>query len=144
MARSRSEASQAARSPPAGRKVSLRRTCRTAGSGSGRTPPKRASQSSTCGLSRAARRCGPELPYPETEHLSVADGLTMERDTLTRMVAAFDGYVETIVSVLSTCLVSIERNKYSVPCAFANQKVSVRLYSDWGEAQDENGVVGDP
>jgi hypothetical protein len=59
-----------------------------------------------------------ELPYPEVEHLSVADALTMERDTLMPMVAAFDGYVETIVSVSSTCLVSIERNKYSVPCAF--------------------------
>ena len=51
-----------------------------------------------------------ELPYPEIEHLSVADALSMERDTLMPMVAAFDGYVETIVSVSSTCLVSIERN----------------------------------
>ena len=82
-----------------------------------------------------------ELPYPEVEHLSVADALTMERDTLMPMVAAFDGYVETIVSVSSTCLVSIERNKYSVPCAFANQKLSVRLYPERVEAHDENGVV---
>ena len=82
-----------------------------------------------------------QLPYPEVEHLSVADALTMERDTLMPMVASFDGYVETIVSVSSTCLVSIERNKYSVPCAFANQKLSVRLYPDRIEAHDENGVV---
>jgi transposase len=82
-----------------------------------------------------------ELPYPEVEHLSIADALTLERDTLMPMVAAFDGYVETIVSVSSTCLVSIERNKYSVPCAFANQKLSVRLYPDRVEAHDENGVV---
>ncbi len=56
-------------------------------------------------------------------------------------VVSFDGYVETIVSVSTTCLVSIERNEYSVPCAFANQKLSVRLYPDRVEAHDENGVV---
>ena len=78
-----------------------------------------------------------ELPYPEVEHLSVADALTMERDILMPMVPTFDGYVETIATVSSTSLVSIERNKYSVPCAFANQKLSVRLYPERIEAHDE-------
>ena len=49
-----------------------------------------------------------ELPYPEVEHLTIADALTMERDALMPMVPAFDGYVETIATVSSTSLVSIE------------------------------------
>ena len=82
-----------------------------------------------------------ELPYPEVDHLSIADALSMEQDALMPMVPAFDGYVETVATVSSTCLVSIERNKYSVPCAFANQKLSVRLYPEWIEAHDEHGIV---
>ena len=46
------------------------------------------------------------------------------------MVPAFDGYVEAVASVSSMALVSIERNRYSVPCTHANRKVSVRLYSE--------------
>ena len=86
-----------------------------------------------------------ELPYPGTqthvEHLTIADALTLERDALMPMITAFDGYVETIASVSSTSLVSIERNKYSVPCAFANQKLSLRLYPDRIEAHSEDGRV---
>jgi hypothetical protein len=90
-----------------------------------------------------------ELPYLGTQtgtqthvaHLTIADALTLERDALMPMVAAFDGYVETIASVSSTSLVSIERNKYSVPCVFANQKLSVRLYPEHIEAHDEKGLV---
>jgi hypothetical protein len=82
-----------------------------------------------------------ELPYPELDHLSIADALTMERDALMPMVPAFDGYVETVAPVSSTCLVSIERNKYSVPCDFANQKLSMRLYPERIEAHGEAGLV---
>lgn len=82
-----------------------------------------------------------ELPYPELDHLTLADALTMERDALMPMVPAFDGYVETIVPVSSTCLVSIERNKYSVPCEFAHQKLSLHLYPERVEAHSEEGRV---
>ncbi len=77
-----------------------------------------------------------ELPYPDVEHLTIADALTIERDALMPMVPIFDGYVEAVATVSSTSLVSIERNKYSVPCAFANHKLSVRLYPDRIEAHD--------
>jgi transposase len=82
-----------------------------------------------------------ELTYPELAHLRVADALAMERDALMPMVPAFDGYVEAVATVSSTSLVSIERNKYSVPCRFANQKLSIRLYPEHIAAHDENGVV---
>lgn len=81
------------------------------------------------------------LRHPEAEHLSVGDALTLERDALMPMVPPFDGYVETIATVSSTCLVSIERNKYSVPCALAQRKVSARLYPDYLEVHDEDGLV---
>ena len=57
------------------------------------------------------------------------------------MVSPFNGYVETIATVSSTSLVSIERNKYSVPCQYANQKLSLRLYPERLEAHDEDGCV---
>ena len=81
------------------------------------------------------------LPHPDAEQLSVADALSLERDALMPMVPPFDGYVETIATVSSTCLVSVERNKYSVPCTLAHRKVSVRLYPESIEVHDEDGVV---
>lgn len=42
----------------------------------------------------------------------------------------FDGFVEYGKRVSPTCLVHLERNRYSVPAYFANRPVSVRLYPD--------------
>jgi hypothetical protein len=44
------------------------------------------------------------------------------------MPTVFDGYVEKPARVSSTCLVAVARNRYSVPCELAGQKVSTRLY----------------
>jgi len=81
------------------------------------------------------------LLHPEAEQLTVADVLLLERDVLMPQVPSFDGYVETIATVSSTCLVSIERNKYSVPCTLAQRKVSVRLYPEHLDIHDEDGRV---
>ena len=43
---------------------------------------------------------------------------------------AFDGFVEVSKRVLPTCLISFERNRYSVPASFANRPVSLRVYPD--------------
>lgn len=42
----------------------------------------------------------------------------------------FDGFVEYTKRVTPTCLVHLERNRYSVPASFANRPVSLRVYSD--------------
>jgi transposase len=42
----------------------------------------------------------------------------------------FDGFVEHSKRVSPTCLVHFERNRYSVPCSFANRPVSLRIYPD--------------
>ena len=44
------------------------------------------------------------------------------------MPAPFDGYVERPARVSSTCLVTVARNRYSVPCEWAGHMVSTRLY----------------
>jgi hypothetical protein len=40
----------------------------------------------------------------------------------------FDGFVEHRKRVSPTCLVHLERNRYSVPASFANRPVSLRVY----------------
>lgn len=42
----------------------------------------------------------------------------------------FDGFVEHTKRVSPTCLITFERNRYSVPASFANRPVSVRIYPD--------------
>ena len=42
----------------------------------------------------------------------------------------FDGFVEYAKRVSPTCLIHLERNRYSVPASFANRPVSVRVYPE--------------
>ena len=64
------------------------------------------------------------LRHPEYGALSVAELLEHERPHLMPMPAPFDGYVESVHKVSSTSLVAVARNRYSVPCEFAGQRVS--------------------
>jgi hypothetical protein len=57
------------------------------------------------------------------------------------MPTPFDGYVEVLARVSSTCLVSVQRNRYSVPCHLANHKIAVHLYPERIEAYAENAIV---
>lgn len=52
----------------------------------------------------------------------------LEKDHLMPMPAPFDGYVERLARVSSTCLVAAARNRYSVPCEWAGHIVSTRVY----------------
>jgi hypothetical protein len=44
--------------------------------------------------------------------------------------AAFDGFIEHSKRVSSTCLITFENNRYSVPASFANRVVSLRVYPE--------------
>lgn len=70
-----------------------------------------------------------ELKHPQFD-LTLADMLEQERPHLMPMITAFDGYVETLGKVASTCLVIEDRNRYSVPCELVGQMVSIRTYPD--------------
>lgn len=71
-----------------------------------------------------------ECRHPEYPDLTVADVLEHEQAQLMPMPSAFDGYVELIARVSSTCLVTVHRNRYSVPCHLANHLVSIHLYPE--------------
>jgi hypothetical protein len=44
--------------------------------------------------------------------------------------AAFDGFIEHSKRVSSTCLITFENNRYSVPSSFANRVISLRVYPE--------------
>ena len=79
-------------------------------------------------LSERCRALWNEVRHPEHSQFSVAEMLEHERPHLMPMPEAFDGYVEKPARVSSTCMVSVARNRYSVPCELAGQMVSTRLY----------------
>jgi transposase len=77
-------------------------------------------------LAQRCRELWQELRHPEHRDFSVAE--MHEREHLLPMTAPFDGYVDKPARVSSTCLVSVARNRYSVPCEYAGQMVGTRLY----------------
>jgi hypothetical protein len=57
------------------------------------------------------------------------------------MITPFDGYVETLGKVSSTCLVVEERNRYSAPCELVGQMVSIRIYPERIDLVSHDAVV---
>lgn len=71
-----------------------------------------------------------QTKHPEQSTRTVADVWLEERLVLMPKPVDFDGYVETMKRVSSTCLINFERTRYSVPASFANCPVSVHAYPD--------------
>jgi transposase len=71
-----------------------------------------------------------EIRHPEQPGRSVAEVWEEERAHLMPLPRPFDGFVEHAKRVSPTCLVHVERNRYSVPASYANRPVSVRVYAD--------------
>jgi transposase len=74
------------------------------------------------------------LAHPDSPALTIAEALDLEQAHLMPMPSVFDGYIEFVARVSSTCLITADRNRYSVPCQYANHKVSVRQYAGRIEA----------
>jgi len=68
--------------------------------------------------------------HPVQSLRTIAACFADEQSLLRPITAHFDGYVEQMMRVSSTCLVKVDRNRYSVPAAFAGQAVSVRTTAD--------------
>jgi hypothetical protein len=79
-------------------------------------------------LGERCRSLWSELRHPDHKEFCVAEMLEQERAEMMPVPTPFDGYVEKPARVSSTCLVSVQRNRYSVPCELAGQMVSTRLY----------------
>ena len=52
-----------------------------------------------------------------------------ERAALRAMTPLFDGYLQRCCKVSSTCLVTFDRNRYSVDCRYAHHTVNVKAYA---------------
>ena len=72
--------------------------------------------------------------WAETKHRelpgTIADVWGAEKPTLMALPPAFDGFVEQSKRVSPTCLITFERNRYSVPASFANRPVSLHVYPE--------------
>jgi transposase len=71
-----------------------------------------------------------EFTHPTWRDRTVFSVWQDEQPLLMPMPAPFDGFVEQTKRVTPTCLVNVERNRYSVPASYANRPISVRLYAD--------------
>ncbi|MHB1301841.1 MAG: IS21 family transposase [Burkholderiales bacterium] len=92
-------------------------------------------------LETRCRALWSEIEHPEYPGITVADVLEQEQLHLMPMPAPFDGYVEVLARVSSTCLVTVQRNQYSVPCHLANHRVAIHLYPDRIAIYADNTLV---
>lgn len=84
-----------------------------------------------------------ELPHPTQTGRTIAAVWQEERAALMAAPAPFDGFVEHTKRVTPTCLVHVDRTRYSVPANFANRPVSVRLYAERVVVVAESQVVAE-
>lgn len=75
-----------------------------------------------------AQRCEElaQRKHPAQSERTIAECFVEEQPQLRAVTTPFDGYVEQMKRVNSTCLISIDRNRYSVPAEWAGRSVSVR------------------
>lgn len=71
-----------------------------------------------------------ETAHPQLKARSLAECLEEERAEMMPVPAAFDGFIEHSKRVSSTCLITFENNRYSVPASFANRVISLRVYPE--------------
>lgn len=82
------------------------------------------------------------IQHPEAD-ITVWDAWEIERPHLMRNGRPFDGFVEYTKRVSPTCLVTFERNRYSVPASFANRPISLRVYADHLVFVAEGNVIAE-
>ena len=92
-------------------------------------------------LAERCRALWEDIRHPDYKQFSVAEMLEQERTELMPMPTAFDGYAERSAKVSSTCLVAVAKNRYSVPCELAGQRVSTRLYPGRVEIATDEAIV---
>ena len=70
------------------------------------------------------------LRHPETPEKTVYEVFEQERGVLVPYVGPFDGYRVQVASTSKTCLVTFDRNRYSVPSTTVSKTVEVQAYAD--------------
>src|ERR1700733_13412543 len=83
--------------------------------------------------------------WAQTPHGShpgmISDAWSEEAQHLMPLPRPFDGFVEYAKRVSPTCVIHLERNRYSVPASFANRPVSVRIYPERIVVAGEGQVI---
>jgi transposase len=92
------------------------------------TPPFKNLNELNQWLEERCQQLWQESAHPQLKAQSVADCLVDEQAAMMPIPAAFDGFVEHGKRVSSTCLITFEHNRYSVPASFANRVISLRVY----------------
>ena len=82
-----------------------------------------------------------EIAHPQQTDQTIAAMVEIERSSLMPVPQAFDGCVEHTKRVSPTCLITFERNRYSVPASYANRPVSLRVYCDHLVFAAEGNVI---
>jgi transposase len=92
-------------------------------------------------LGERCRSVWADTAHPIHRQFTVAEMWELERGHLMSMPTPFDGYVERLARVSSTCLVAAARNRYSVPCEWAGHIVSTRVYPGRIDVATADAVV---
>ena len=80
--------------------------------------------------------------HPELKDKTILEVFEEERAALVPWQGAFDGYAETTAAVSKTCLVSFDRNRYSVSAAAVGRPVQVRAFADRVVMLQDGAEVG--
>ncbi|EQA96497.1 IS21 family transposase [Sphingobium baderi] len=94
-------------------------------------------------LEAECRRWAAHQPHPEQREITVEAALVAERVALQPMLAPFDGFHESEHAVTGTCLISFDRNRYSVMAKAVRRAVQVRAYADRIVVRLGDEVVGE-
>jgi hypothetical protein len=94
-------------------------------------------------LEAECRRWADMRQHPEHKELSVAQVWAAERTVLQPIVAPFDGFHESEHAVSGTCLISFDRNRYSVMAKAVRRTVQVRAYADRIVVRCDGEIVAD-
>ena len=94
-------------------------------------------------LEAECRRWAALHAHPEHKDITVAAALDAERPALQPMLTPFDGFHETEHAVTGTCLISFDRNRYSVMARAVRRAVQVRAYADRIVARCGDDVVAE-
>ena len=81
-------------------------------------------------LEAECRRWADLRPHPDQSSITVAQAWDAERGALQPMLGPFDGFHQTEHAVTGTCLITFDRNRYSVMAKTARRTVQVRAYAD--------------
>jgi transposase len=94
------------------------------------TPPFKSLQELNNWLQERCQVLWQETAHPQLKSRPLAECLEDEQSKMMPVPAAFDGFIEYSKRVSSTCLITLEHNRYSVPASFANRVISLRVYPE--------------